>query len=134
MQMQVRRTTRQVLVADDDDATRTLIANKLRRAGIDVLEVRNGEELVAMVRALEASPDLVVPDLVISDVHMPEASGLEALIELKKIVPETPVIIVSGFLDARMEVLAKDLGASAVYDKPLDLGELRETVISFLGY
>jgi two-component system, response regulator, stage 0 sporulation protein F len=132
--MQVRRTPRQVLVADDDDATRTLIANKLRRAGIEVLEACNGEELVAVIRAMEASPHLVVPDLVISDVHMPEATGLEALIELKKIVPETPVIIVSGYLDARMQVLAKDLGASAVYDKPLDLGELRETVIGLLGY
>ena len=65
-----------ILVADDEHHIRTVVAAKLREAGLTVIEARDGEE--ALRAAQEERPDLVVTDL-----QMPCMSGLELCLSLK---------------------------------------------------
>lgn len=65
-----------LLIADDDEAIRRLLALKLRAMGAEVLEARDGEEAVTL--ALELRPDGVF-----LDVLMPKRNGFEALAEMR---------------------------------------------------
>jgi CheY-like chemotaxis protein len=82
-----------ILVADDDDAIRSLWTMVLTRAGYRVLTVRNGREALDLVRA-------VVPDLIILDLRMPEMSGAAFLhaCQGSPVLEQIPVLIISGFL------------------------------------
>ncbi len=114
-----------VLVAEDDPEMRALVAFCLREAGVEVDLACDGRELRAQVAELSA-------DVVISDVRMPGWNGMEALTWLSMNRPEIPVILITGYGDPRTHVRARELGAVAVYDKPVDVGELRRMVLSLV--
>jgi CheY-like chemotaxis protein len=85
---------RWILVADDDKGIREFWSETLGRAGYRVLTAENGREALDLLRA-------VVPDLILLDLRMPEMSGpafLKAL-EGSAVLPQIPVLIISGFLD-----------------------------------
>ena len=112
------------LVADDDDDTRTLIAGALRRAGFDVRESCNGEELVDCFAALATGNGTKLESghtIVVSDIGMPKCDGIEATIAVKKLVPGTPVLLVTAFNDSITLGDARDAGADQVMQKPLNL-------------
>lgn len=66
------------------------------------------------------------PPLVVSDVHMPGASGLDVLHWLRRWLPGIPTILMSAFADPRAIRHARALGASAVLRKPFDLAQPEE--------
>lgn len=66
-----------VLVVDDDKLARKSLSSLLINAGLDVIEAENGK--LGAVEALKTRPDIVV-----TDVHMPEMGGLEMIEELRK--------------------------------------------------
>ncbi len=80
---------RTILVADDDDAVRSLVALFLRNAGHTVLEASNGQEALAQI---DESVELVIADLV-----MPPAGGLELADALKALSPKLKIIFMSGY-------------------------------------
>ncbi len=106
------RQLRRILIADDDPALRRLIRLWLEGAGFEVEEAENGRE--ALSKARESKPDLVVTDLV-----MPEQEGLETIPKLRAEFPDLPVIAVSGAFHGEMLRVASRLGATAVLPKPL---------------
>lgn len=114
-----------VLVAEDDPEMRALVAQTLREAGVEVELACDGHELRARLDDLNA-------DAVISDVRLPGWSGLSALGWLGLNRPEIPVILITGFGDAITHARARQLGAVAVYDKPLDVIELRSLVLKLV--
>jgi CheY-like chemotaxis protein len=65
--------------------------------------------------------------VIITDVEMPGLNGLDALVRIHRALPNTPVIVVTGFGDATIRERARRLGASAVFTKPVDLKLLRDT-------
>ncbi len=65
-------------------------------------------------------------DLVITDMNMPEMNGLLLTQEIKKIVPETPVIVITGSIDMGSRELASGVCPDCVLVKPLDLHEFSE--------
>jgi DNA-binding NtrC family response regulator len=71
-------------------------------------------------------------DLVISDERMPGMAGLEVLDALRRAGWPTPFILITGFGDQATHASARRLGASAVFDKPFDLDDLRKTVLQLL--
>jgi FixJ family two-component response regulator len=87
-----------VLVADDDDDMRALVAALLHANGFEVLEVRDGEAAL--------------------DVKMPKFSGLGVLSALRRSAMGLPVILMTALSDASVGTLAKRLGAVAVLRKP----------------
>jgi DNA-binding response OmpR family regulator len=115
-----------VLIAEDDADMRKLLAERLRREGFEVLEARDGRELVELIAAqvLGGSGDRPPIDLVISDVRMPGMSGLDALASLRRHDWGTPFIVITAFGDADTHAEARRLGAAAVFDKPFDVDDL----------
>lgn len=115
-----------VLLAEDDDDMRGLVASALREEGFEVTGVRSGNELLECVGSMVLSTDGDVPlDLIVSDVRMPGKTGLEVLAGLRRSDWSTPVILITAFGDERTHSEAMRLGAVAALDKPFDIHELR---------
>ena len=81
-----------LLLADDEEGVRSLLAAVLRRAGFEVLEASNGEEALALSRGHEGAIDLLVTDIV-----MPGMDGRRLAEQLRRERPETSVLFVSGY-------------------------------------
>jgi len=101
-----------VLVVDDNAAVRKLICELFtRESDFRVCaEAENGSE--ALLKAQEFEPDLVVTDL-----SMPQMNGLEEIRALNKLSLTTPVILYSAHMDSFVEKEAFAAGASAVVPK-----------------
>jgi CheY-like chemotaxis protein len=78
-----------VLVVDDDEATREMVSRHLRRAGYSTVEARDGEE--ALLRARVLTPGLVILDLL-----MPNVDGFEVLRTMRAEGMRTPVVVLTG--------------------------------------
>ncbi len=113
-----------VLVVDDEEAYRTLMAGHLERKGMQVATAANGAAALDAVQA-EGPFNVVVTDLM-----MPNMSGLELLKELKSREPGTEVIIITASNEIDKAVSAmRDGGAFDYLLKPLEsIGELSLTV------
>jgi DNA-binding response OmpR family regulator len=125
-----------VLLAEDDDELRRLLARKLRRCGCDVIEARTGVQLVEL--AVEHTVEPLAPgergaSLVISDVRMPGHTGLEVLCLLRRADVTIPIILMTAFGDAETHAEAELLGATAIFDKPVDLDELAAMSCELVG-
>jgi len=121
-----------VLLAEDDDPMRRLLANALRGDGFEVIEASSGAELVERIRTHLIHPkDGRTVDLIISDIRMPWASGLTVLEGLRRHNRATPVILITAFGDQETHLEAKRLGAAAVFDKPFDVNDLRTSALHF---
>ena len=107
-----------ILVADDDNAIRTVLSRALSREGYNVRMASNAAALWRWVANGEG-------DLVISDVMMPDENGLDMLIRIKKVRPELPVIIMSAQNTLMTAVKAAERGAYEYLPKPFDLDELK---------
>ncbi len=124
-----------VLLAEDDDELRRLLARKLRRQGCDVVEARTGTQLVELV--VEHTVEPIAPEqrpasLVISDLRMPGRTGLEVLRLLRRANVRVPVILMTGFGSREVHDEAMVLGATAVFDKPVDLDDLTAAACALL--
>ncbi|WP_163778389.1 response regulator [Myxococcus vastator] len=92
----------EVLVVDDDSATRELVSRNLRRAGFSTSEARNGED--ALLKARVSPPALVVLDLM-----MPNLDGFEVLRRLRAEKLQVPVVVLTGkTLSEEEEALLRD--------------------------
>jgi CheY-like chemotaxis protein len=120
---------RRILVAEDDAEMRQLLASVLRRDGYQVIEARDGLELLNFIGSMLLwSRDAIDLDLVISDVRMPGRSGLDILAGLRRADWATPFILITAFGGQELHNEAHRLGAAAVFDKPFELDKLRATV------
>ena len=106
-------TRRVVDVIDDDEGLRKSLAFLLRSAA---LEVRSFESAKAFLQAL---PD-AAPSCVITDVRMPDISGIELLRRLKELKIGVPVIVITGHGDIALAVEAMKMGAADFFEKPFD--------------
>jgi CheY-like chemotaxis protein len=118
----------EILLADDSDVGRYVIATTLRRAGFSVREVPDGTEAL---REVTANP----PDMAILDVKMPGLNGMEVCSRLKAD-PRTsfvPILLLSAtFLDSSARVEGLDLGADGYLTQPVEAPVLIASVRSLL--
>jgi len=106
-----------ILIADDEQAQRLVLAGHLKQSGYEVLEADCG------IAALEiASKNLI--DVVLSDFKMPDITGLELLKKIRSENPETSVVIITAFGTIETAVEAMKEGAYDYLTKPVDLDEL----------
>jgi CheY-like chemotaxis protein len=114
------------LVADDDDDFRALVCVALRRAGFQVCEARDGEELVERYAALRilTSQHLVV----VSDIAMPGRGGVAATAALRNASSEVPILLVTGETSPSVLDAARAAGANHVLSKPCDGPTIVEAV------
>lgn len=112
-----------LLLADDDDASRRMLASGLAKRGHEVIEARNGAEAVELAR-------LHQPDLMLMDISMPELDGLDAWRLICELFDEPPpVIAVTGYLVRDVELTVSDLGFGALLRKPIDLDALDAEIV-----
>ena len=118
-----------VLVAEDDPDMRRLVATLLRRAGHRVVEASDGMEILDRIEeATVRSEGLELIDVIVSDIDMPGLSGLDLLAALRCTDLTTPVVLITAFGDEETRAEARELGAAAILDKPLDAEALRHAV------
>jgi two-component system response regulator (stage 0 sporulation protein F) len=123
-----------VLLAEDETEMRGLIARTLRKEQCEIVEARDGAQLIRLlITHLLAPPEGREPvDLIISDVRMPGANGLDVIAALRRQDAETPVILITAFGDADTHLEAYRLGAVMVMNKPFEMDDLRVVVRSLV--
>ncbi len=113
-----------ILVIDDEDMMRATLREALEAAGHEVLEASDGETGMHICQKQPV-------DLVITDILMPKKEGLECILEIRRLNPALPVIVISGGMrfDA-MDVLdlAKRFGARRTFWKPFELASVVRAV------
>ncbi len=106
-----------ILVADDDKAIRTVLGQALARQGHDVRTTGNAATLWRWVADGEGN-------LVITDVVMPDESGLDLLPRIKRLRPDLPIVVMSAHSTLLTAVKATERGAYEYLPKPFDINEL----------
>ncbi|NLE61020.1 MAG: response regulator, partial [Planctomycetes bacterium] len=84
-----------VLVVEDDEAVRTMLARALQRYGYDVLEATSGEEALRLCQNMEKPPDLLVTDVVMPG----QLNGRQLVARLGTLYPALKVVYISGYMD-----------------------------------
>jgi len=107
-----------ILVVDDEKSLRDVMSIMLKRAGYDVTEAADGEEAIGQVGK-------EIYDLVITDLRMPKADGMEVLKAVKSSSPETVVLVVTAFGTADSAVEAMKQGAYDYLTKPFQVDEVQ---------
>lgn len=115
------------LVADDEPAMRTLVAEILAEVGFDTLVAANGLELLELAARHR-------PQIIVMDVMMPSMDGYTAVARLRAqpATAEVPIIMLTGSADPAYRQLSEGLGAYAHVTKPFSpvlLGELAREMV-----
>jgi DNA-binding response OmpR family regulator len=113
---------RSILLIEDDPNLRGLLEQVLAGAGYDVRTAADGKQGANLCRATP-------PDLVITDIYMPNRDGLEVIMDLRQSCPQTRVIAISGQVTTKnMLSAASTLGAVRTLAKPFQPQELLAAV------
>jgi DNA-binding NtrC family response regulator len=115
-----------VLIVDDEKATAWALAESLRDDGLETEIAHSSNEAIDRCRERRF-------DLVITDIRLPDRSGLELLGDLAAQPPMPPAIVISAFGGPEIESAVVRVGASAYFQKPFDVDSLRSTVTSMLA-
>ncbi len=120
------RDKRRVLVVDDDDEMRRVIADALRKDGHDVIDAKSGDDALRAIAATEnADVDRIV---LVLDVRMPGISGLQVLARLRLQRARVQVVVMTAFPDHATYMIAQSLGAIALLEKPFEMKDLSALV------
>ena len=117
---------KRVLVAEDYDDVRSMMRMFLEHGGYDVVEASDGFE--AVQKAVSQQPDLIL-----MDIAMPVMDGIQATTAIRKHneLAETPILAVTAYADFYHD-RALDVGCNDVIQKPVDFGQLRPLVQSYV--
>jgi DNA-binding NtrC family response regulator len=113
-----------ILLVDDEAALRRTLRIILERAGHTVYEAEDGDQALKM---FAAEP----PDLVVTDIIMPNREGVGTIDELRRRAPNMPIIAMSGGGSVGGDLfltLASQLGATATLAKPIRQADLIEAI------
>lgn len=110
-----------ILVVDDEDLIRGMVATYLSRRGYHIHEAKDGAEALEFVERM-------APDIVLLDMHMSGLNGIDVLRELRQRCYAGKVIVVSASQDENLLKEALDLGSIDTLSKPVDL-EQRDLAI-----
>ncbi|HEX3774348.1 MAG TPA: response regulator [Polyangiaceae bacterium] len=118
-----------LLLAEDDFELRELLAYVLRADGHEVVEARDGHDLLRILSESTQRGAASEPfALVVSDVRMPGLTAFDVLTRVQRTLSDTPVILITAFGDQTTHLRAQRLGACRVFDKPFDFDDLRAAV------
>ncbi len=120
-----------VLVVDDEEALRFLLASELEAEAFEVQSAGDGDEAIELVRAKTEQGDRF--DVVLLDIKMPKVDGFEVLKFVKGKVPETKVIMLTAYADVKNAIESLRLGASDFVSKPYDLDDILTSINRALG-
>ena len=110
-----------VLIVDDEQSMRQMVAIALRQEGHDVVMADDGE---TATRELETN----LVDLIVSDIKMPGLGGIDLLRFAREYCPDTEVILMTAFTSTESAIEALRLGAYDYISKPFEIEDLKVTV------
>ena len=122
-----RRT--RVLVVDDDTGVRNFLRMLLELEGYEVATVGNGIEALEVQRSDPAA-------VVLTDIFMPDADGMETIVKLREEFPQTKIIVMSGggsYRGADYLALAREIGAAKSLKKPFAPQDLIDAMREVAG-
>jgi two-component system NtrC family response regulator len=120
-----------VLVVDDEKSLRLMAGAVLGGEGWQVMEAESGERAVEVLENL--GPD-ELPDVVLLDMRMPGMDGLEALERIRRLAPESPVVMLTAYGTVDSAVEAMKIGAYDYLTKPADNEELKAVLAKARDY
>ena len=115
-----------VLVVDDDEALQTMFKLFLKKAGFSRLVVGTGKDALAALQKQKF-------DFCFLDLQLPDITGDEIYKHAKKIDPELPIVIITGYPDSQMLDNILKHGPVTVLKKPLQVAQLNQT-LRILGH
>jgi len=118
-----------ILIIDDEALIRKMLKKFLEMNGFQIIVAENGSKGIALFNAHH-------PDLIITDIIMPEKEGLEIIQEIRKTNPHIQIIAISGggAVDPELYLdLAKKFGAQHSFSKPIDNEKLLRTIKKILS-
>jgi DNA-binding NtrC family response regulator len=116
-----------VLYLDDDETLANLLGDRLRRLGHSMVAY---SEATRALQAFNRDPDGF--DLVLTDMSMPGASGLEFAREILKVRPGASIVIATGCEDPNWAEFARSVGVREVLLKPFQVGTFADTISRLL--
>lgn len=114
-----------ILVIDDDELVRTLLSDVLQTVGHTVVQAAGGREGLRRFHQDDF-------DLVLTDLGMPECSGWEVAAAVKKIAPQTPVALITGWGLTIDRGKLEEAGVDLILNKPFQVVEVRRLVAEAL--
>ncbi len=120
-------TSQTILIVDDEDEVRKIAKRMLEKLNYQTLVASNGREAVDIVKT---NPDI---DLVLMDLTMPELGGGEAMIEIKKINEDIPVILSSGYSEEELSKMESKQKIAGFIQKPYKFQQLAEILQNTLA-
>lgn len=111
------------LLVDDDSTMLDLLSTFMEHLGYETITAHDGDEGLTAFRSYQ-------PDLVVSDIHMPNRNGLALLADIKDESPQTPVILITGFLHFKAVMNMDSVKPDLYIEKPFTLDQLRDAVQS----
>src|SRR5262245_32963669 len=118
-----------VLVVDDDAGVRNFLRMLLELEGYEVATVGNGIEALEAQRTDPAA-------IVLTDIFMPDADGMETIVQLREEFPQTKIIVMSGggsYRGADYLALAREIGAAKSLKKPFAPQDLIDAMREVAG-
>lgn len=109
------------LVVDDSDSMLRMLTLFMEHLGFESITAHDGDEGISAVREHH-------PNLVVSDIHMPNRNGLLLLQDIKELNPALPVILITGYIHYKADANAVAVQPDAFMEKPFTLEQLREAV------
>jgi len=119
-----------LLVVDDELGTLRSVYRVLKMKNYDVSAAHSVQEALETVEMLQGSVDKL--DIVVTDIQMPEGTGMDLLKSLKDSHPDLPVVIITGFGSPEIEEEFREAGCSDFIHKPFRAEELIESINNVL--
>jgi two-component system response regulator (stage 0 sporulation protein F) len=119
-----KKLTARILLAEDDDEMRKLLAQALCEDRYEVIQCHDGGEFLVRLQSFIIDKHSVDFDVIISDIRMPGLTGLEILKDLHECRGFPPMILITAFGDKETHAKAEKFGAAAIFDKPFEIDDL----------
>jgi len=116
--------TKRVLIVDDEEDLTWTLTKKLSKDNdqFEVIAVNSGKDAMNVMDQLPVS-------MVLTDVRMPEVSGLELLQKIKEKYPSTKVVIMTAYGSSDVQQIANTRGCFQYIEKPFEINDLREIIL-----
>ncbi len=117
-----------ILIVDDDEAITWALATTLmkRNSSLHIHQAHTGREAYGYIKQLKHL------DLLITDIHMPQMTGLDLLAKLQEHGTDTAIIVITGYGNADIHHQAESMGAVRYFTKPFNLNELVDTAFDIM--
>jgi len=109
------------LLVDDSESMLNLLSMFMEHLGFDPVTAHDGDEGLSAVKEHR-------PQLVVSDIHMPNRNGLLLLQDIRNLNPELPVILITGYMNYKSDMNSISVEPDAFMEKPFTLEQLKATV------